>query len=118
MGQSAVNAAIATNYVGAGTVEFLVDPETNEYYFMEMNTRLQVEHCVTEMNVGLDLVQWQLHVASGKELPIKNQEDIPFNGHTIEARIYAENPFNNFQATIGELKYLNLPKINQYNGDN
>ena len=80
MGQSAVQAALAVNYVGAGTVEFLVDPRTMEYWFMEMNTRLQVEHPVTEMIVGRDLVQWQLHVAAGGELPC-NQEELTLNGH-------------------------------------
>ena len=80
MGKSAVDAALAVNYVGAGTVEFLVDPRTMEYWFMEMNTRLQVEHPVTEMIVDRDLVQWQLHVAAGYELPAK-QSDIKLNGH-------------------------------------
>ena len=82
MGESAVNAALAVNYVGAGTVEFLVDPESMDYYFMEMNTRLQVEHPVTEMIVDRDLVQWQLHVAAGYELPSK-QADITLNGHGL-----------------------------------
>ena len=80
MGESAVQAALACGYEGAGTVEFLVDPQTMEYYFMEMNTRLQVEHPVTEMIVGRDLVQWQLHIAAGYELPAK-QDDISLNGH-------------------------------------
>lgn len=90
MGESAVNAALAAKYVGAGTVEFLVDPQTMKYYFMEMNTRLQVEHPVTEMIVDRDLVQWQLHIAAGHELPVK-QNEIEGDGHAIEARIYAEN---------------------------
>lgn len=80
MGESAVNAALAVNYAGAGTVEFLVDPETMNYWFMEMNTRLQVEHPVTECIVGRDLVQWQLHIAAGHKLPC-TQDQIQLNGH-------------------------------------
>jgi len=90
LGEQAVAAAKAVNYVGAGTVEFIFDCDTNQFYFMEMNTRLQVEHPVTEMVTGQDLVQWQLEVASGNPLPLK-QNQIPKIGHAIEARIYAEN---------------------------
>ena len=92
LGLQAVNAAKAVKYVGAGTVEFIMDANTNEFYFMEMNTRLQVEHPVTEMITGLDLVEWQLIVAAGNEIPLK-QEEIPMRGHAFEARIYAENPY-------------------------
>eukprot|EP00484_Ammonia_sp_Unknown_P025890 CAMPEP_0197040418 /NCGR_PEP_ID=MMETSP1384-20130603/17112_1 /TAXON_ID=29189 /ORGANISM="Ammonia sp." /LENGTH=682 /DNA_ID=CAMNT_0042471167 /DNA_START=314 /DNA_END=2362 /DNA_ORIENTATION=- len=113
MGQSAVDAALAVNYVGAGTVEFLVDPTTMDYWFMEMNTRLQVEHPVTEMIVARDLVQWQLHVAAGHELPCK-QDDIVLNGHAIEARIYAEEynrTLQRFTASSGTLHHLRFPTV-------
>eukprot|EP00455_Lapot_gusevi_P027463 TRINITY_DN290_c0_g1_i4.p1 TRINITY_DN290_c0_g1~~TRINITY_DN290_c0_g1_i4.p1 ORF type:complete len:808 (+),score=319.20 TRINITY_DN290_c0_g1_i4:56-2425(+) len=108
MGKSAVDAARAVGYVGAGTVEFLLDDETGEYFFMEMNTRLQVEHPVTEMVVRLDLVQLQLHVAANHRLPY-SQDDVECHGHAIEARIYAENPDNNFLPCVGRLEYLSLP---------
>ena len=91
LGEKAVAAAKAVGYVGAGTVEFIFDTDTGLFYFMEMNTRLQVEHPVTEMVTGTDLVQWQLEVASGNRLP-KLQEDLILDGHAFEARIYAENP--------------------------
>jgi len=84
-----VRAAKAVGYVGAGTVEFIMDRNDYSFHFMEMNTRLQVEHPVTEAITGLDLVEWQLRVASGEELPLK-QEQITLNGHAFEARIYAE----------------------------
>lgn len=89
MGEAAVRAAKAVGYVGAGTVEFIMDRNNHSFHFMEMNTRLQVEHPVTEAITGLDLVDWQLRVASGEELPLK-QEQINLNGHAFEARIYAE----------------------------
>lgn len=92
MGQAAVDAAKAVGYVGAGTVEFIFDAETDDYFFMEMNTRLQVEHPVTEMIMRKDLVQWQLHVAAGHKLPVQ-QKDLAAYGAAIEARIYAENPY-------------------------
>jgi geranyl-CoA carboxylase alpha subunit len=99
MGASAVLAAKAIDYVGAGTVEFLLDKD-GKYYFLEMNTRLQVEHPVTEMITGFDLVEWQLDVAAGKPLPV-SQEQIKFTGHAIEARLYAEDPVNDFRPQVG-----------------
>lgn len=89
LGATAVRAAKAVGYVGAGTVEFIMDRDQNNFYFMEMNTRLQVEHPITEAITGLDLVEWQLRIAVGEELPLK-QEQINFRGHAFEARIYAE----------------------------
>lgn len=107
MGKAAVDCAQAINYVGAGTVEFLLD-EDDSFYFMEMNTRLQVEHPVTEMITGQDLVDWQLQVASGAMLPLE-QAEIECQGHAIEARIYAETPHNDFMPAAGQIKYLSLP---------
>ncbi|KAF9011139.1 carbamoyl-phosphate synthase L chain, ATP binding domain-containing protein [Cyathus striatus] len=104
----AVAAAKAVNYVGAGTVEFIFDNDTQDFYFMEMNTRLQVEHPVTEMVTGLDLVEWQLEVAAGNALPLA-QAAIPLVGHAFEARIYAENPRNNFLPDSGSLLHLSTP---------
>ena len=109
MGESAVAAAKAVGYVGAGTVEFIMDNEDKSYYFMEMNTRLQVEHPVTEMITGQDLVEWQLQVASGNRLPLLQNELKP-NGHSFEARIYAENPENGFLPGTGTLRYLSPPQ--------
>lgn len=108
IGQTAVKAAQAINYVGAGTVEFLLD-SNGRFYFMEMNTRLQVEHPVTEMITGEDLVAWQLRVAQGHDLP-KQQEDLSINGHSFEARIYAEDPNNDFLPTTGTLTTLVTPE--------
>ncbi|MDC6326764.1 acetyl-CoA carboxylase biotin carboxylase subunit [Staphylococcus auricularis] len=106
MGQAAVRAAQAVNYENAGTVEFIYDLETNDFYFMEMNTRIQVEHPVTEMVTGVDLVRLQLKIAAGEPLPFK-QEDINMNGHAIEFRINAENPYKNFMPSPGKItQYL------------
>ncbi|HRM49152.1 MAG TPA: acetyl/propionyl/methylcrotonyl-CoA carboxylase subunit alpha [Alicycliphilus sp.] len=115
MGQAAVAAAQAVGYVGAGTVEFIVEqpggydaPEAMKFYFMEMNTRLQVEHPVTEAITGEDLVEWQLRVASGQPLP-KRQDELRIIGHAIEARICAENPDNNFLPATGRLNVYRKP---------
>ncbi|MEG0861281.1 MAG: acetyl/propionyl/methylcrotonyl-CoA carboxylase subunit alpha [Pseudomonas sp.] len=101
MGEAAVKAAQAIGYVGAGTVEFLLDAR-GEFFFMEMNTRLQVEHPVTEAITGLDLVAWQIRVACGEPLPI-TQAQVPLNGHAIEVRLYAEDPANDFLPATGHL---------------
>ncbi|CAB4390730.1 unnamed protein product [Rhizophagus irregularis] len=108
LGAKAVAAAKAVNYVGAGTVEFIMDNVDKKFYFMEMNTRLQVEHPVTEMVTSTDLVQWQLEVASGNPLPA-TQKDLRLEGHAFEARIYAENPANNFLPDTGPLLHLRTP---------
>lgn len=108
MGQVAITAAKAIGYQGAGTVEFLYD-EDGSFYFMEMNTRLQVEHPVTEMITGLDLVEWQIVVANGLALPLK-QNELSINGHAFEARIYAEDPNNDFLPATGRISYMGLPK--------
>ncbi|GAB5556192.1 MAG: acetyl-CoA carboxylase biotin carboxylase subunit [Schleiferiaceae bacterium] len=107
MGQAAVNVAKACNYVGAGTVEFIYDG-SGDFYFLEMNTRLQVEHPVTEWITGLDLVKEQIKVARGEKLSFA-QEDLKINGHSIEVRVYAENPANNFLPDIGLLKKYRRP---------
>ncbi|XP_072111326.1 methylcrotonoyl-CoA carboxylase subunit alpha, mitochondrial isoform X4 [Mobula birostris] len=107
LGEAAVQAAKAVNYVGAGTVEFIMDSQHN-FYFMEMNTRLQVEHPVTEMITGTDLVEWQLRVAAGEKLPM-SQEELSVKGHSFEARIYAEDPNNNFMPGAGPLLHLSTP---------
>ncbi|OTG67639.1 acetyl/propionyl/methylcrotonyl-CoA carboxylase subunit alpha [Acinetobacter silvestris] len=111
MRQAALDAARAVNYVGAGTVEFIVEQDGTAY-FMEMNTRLQVEHPVTEMITGQDLVEWQLRVAFGEPLP-KLQHELHIHGHAIEARIYAEEPEKGFMPAIGQISYLHYPTQNQ-----
>ncbi|HMM26069.1 MAG TPA: acetyl-CoA carboxylase biotin carboxylase subunit, partial [Pseudoxanthomonas mexicana] len=108
MGDAAVKAAQAIDYVNAGTVEFIVDPD-GQFYFMEINTRLQVEHPVTELVTGLDLVEWQLRVAASEALPLA-QEDIRQQGHAIEVRLYAEDPEAGFLPGSGRLERLALPE--------
>ncbi len=107
MGMAAVAAAKAVDYVGAGTVEFIV-AQDGEFFFMEMNTRLQVEHPVTELTLGLDLVEWQLRIAAGQSLPLR-QEQVQAHGHAIEVRLYAEDPDQNFLPGSGKLQTLRLP---------
>ncbi len=116
MGEAAVAAAKAVQYVGAGTVEFIVeqaDDGAMSFYFMEMNTRLQVEHPVTEAVTGLDLVAWQLHVAAGEPLP-KSQDQLQLNGHAIEARICAENPNQDFLPATGPLWHFSGPEASHF----
>ncbi|MEO8999339.1 MAG: biotin carboxylase N-terminal domain-containing protein, partial [Rhodanobacter sp.] len=107
MGAAAVAAAKAVNYVGAGTVEFIV-AQSGEFFFMEMNTRLQVEHPVTELTLALDLVEWQLRIADGQPLPLR-QDQVHAHGHAIEVRLYAEDPDQNFLPGSGKLQTLRLP---------
>ncbi|MBP6244822.1 MAG: acetyl/propionyl/methylcrotonyl-CoA carboxylase subunit alpha [Limnohabitans sp.] len=119
MGAAAVAAAKAVNYVGAGTVEFIVEqtaydqPESMKFFFMEMNTRLQVEHPVTEAITGLDLVEWQLRVANGEPLPLR-QDQLRIQGHAIEARICAENPDNHFLPATGTLQVYRKPQASSF----
>lgn len=107
MGEAAVRVAQSCNYLGAGTVEFLLD-ENKNFYFLEMNTRLQVEHPVTEMITGMDLVEMQIRVARGEQLPIK-QEDLSIKGHAMELRVYAEDPLNDFLPSVGHLDVYQIP---------
>lgn len=108
MGEAAVKIARAVDYVGAGTVEFLVADATREFYFLEMNTRLQVEHPVTELVTGIDLVREQITVAAGAQLSF-SQKDIHWEGHAIECRVYAEDPDNNFLPSPGTISFLQVP---------
>ena len=112
IGEAAVKAAKAVNYVGAGTIEFIADAsdglKPDRIWFMEMNTRLQVEHPVTESITGTDLVEWQLRVAAGEPLP-KKQNELHIDGHAIEVRLYAEDPQKGFLPSIGTLERLRLP---------
>ncbi len=114
MGAAAVAAAKAAGYVGAGTVEFIADGsnglKAGGYWFMEMNTRLQVEHPVTEAITGLDLVEWQFRVASGEKLPL-TQQQVKFDGHAVEARLYAEDPERGFLPSTGQVIALEFPDI-------
>src|SRR5574337_148123 len=107
MGEVAVKVAQAARYTNAGTVEFLVDGQKN-FYFLEMNTRLQVEHPVTELTTGLDLVHLQIRIANGERLPFR-QEDVKVRGHAMECRIYAEDPDNNFFPSPGKITLLLIP---------
>ena len=107
MGEAAINVARACDYLGAGTVEFLLDDQHN-FYFLEMNTRLQVEHPVSEIIAGVDLVELQIQVARGEELKLK-QDELKINGHAIELRVYAEDPLNNFLPSVGKLDTYTLP---------
>jgi 3-methylcrotonyl-CoA carboxylase alpha subunit len=109
MGEAAVNAAKAVNYFNAGTVEFIFDPKTSQYYFLEMNTRLQVEHPVTEAVTGLDLVHWQIRIAAGETFPFA-QTDIHQHGHAIECRVYAEDPSTGFLPSTGKLLQFIEPR--------
>jgi acetyl-CoA carboxylase biotin carboxylase subunit len=107
MGRVAVQAAKAAHYVGAGTIEFLVDADRN-FYFLEMNTRIQVEHPITEMITGIDLVKTQIEVAAGTLLPFR-QDDLAIRGHALECRVYAEDPYNNFFPSPGKIAFLQAP---------
>lgn len=108
LGETAVRAALAAKYKSAGTIEFLYSSNENKYYFMEMNTRIQVEHPVTEMVTGIDIVKEQIKIAAGEKLTIK-QNDISINSHAIECRINAEDPDNNFAPSPGKISYLFMP---------
>ena len=108
MGEAAVKAAKAVGYENAGTVEFLLDPDMEHFYFMEMNTRIQVEHGVTELVTGVDLVRQQLRIAAGLPLRLR-QEDVHLTGHAIECRINAEDPSQNFRPCPGKVDFLHFP---------
>ena len=116
MGQAAIKVAKACDYIGAGTVEFLLD-ENKKFYFLEMNTRLQVEHPVSEIITGVDLVELQIKVARGEALGIK-QSDLKINGHALELRIYAEDPLNDFLPSVGNLEVYTLPEGDGIRVDN
>ncbi len=110
MGNAAVAAARAVNYENAGTIEFIVDPDTREFYFLEMNTRLQVEHPITELTTGIDIVKWQIRIAQGESLQF-SQNDLKQRGHAIECRVYAEDPLNHFLPSTGRVLDLELPQM-------
>jgi acetyl/propionyl-CoA carboxylase alpha subunit len=116
MGEAAVKVAQACDYLGAGTVEFLLDENLN-FYFLEMNTRLQVEHPVTELITGLDLVELQIRVARGEKLSMQ-QEDLKMKGHAMELRVYAEDPLNDFLPSVGHLDVYTLPEGDGIRVDN
>ncbi|MBC2846723.1 acetyl-CoA carboxylase biotin carboxylase subunit [Winogradskyella flava] len=116
MGQAAINVARSCDYIGAGTVEFLLDENLN-FYFLEMNTRLQVEHPVSEWIAGVDLVELQIKVARGEQLDVK-QEDLNINGHALELRVYAEDPMNDFLPSVGNLEVYQLPEGKNIRVDN
>ena len=116
MGEAAIKVAKSCDYVGAGTVEFLLD-EAHNFYFLEMNTRLQVEHPVTELITGTDLVALQIRVARGEKLPI-TQENLKINGHALELRVYAEDPLNDFLPSVGNLEVYKIPKGENIRVDN
>ncbi|MBC3847918.1 acetyl-CoA carboxylase biotin carboxylase subunit [Winogradskyella echinorum] len=116
MGQAAINVARSCDYIGAGTVEFLLDENLN-FYFLEMNTRLQVEHPVSEWIAGVDLVELQIKVARGEQLDIK-QKDLKINGHALELRVYAEDPMNDFLPSVGNLEVYKLPEGENIRVDN
>ena len=116
MGQAAINVARSCDYIGAGTVEFLLDENLN-FYFLEMNTRLQVEHPVSEWIAGVDLVELQIKVARGEKLDLK-QEDLKINGHALELRVYAEDPLNDFLPSVGNLEVYKLPEGDNIRVDN
>ena len=107
MGEVAVRISKAVNYTGAGTVEFIMDQKEN-FFFLEMNTRVQVEHPVTEMITGLDIVKWMVRIAEGEKLPFK-QKDLSINGWAVECRVYAEDPETNFMPSPGHLYYVKAP---------
>lgn len=109
MGQAAVAAAKAVNYYNAGTIEFIFDPLLSTFYFLEMNTRLQVEHPITELTAGIDLVQWQIRIAAGEKFPF-TQNDFHQHGHAIECRVYAEDPSNGFLPSTGKLLQFLEPR--------
>ncbi len=107
MAETAIEVAKSVNYSNAGTVEFIVDPVTRTFYFLEMNTRLQVEHPITELVTGIDLVEWQIRISAGEKLSFK-QSDIHQKGHAIEARLYSEDPSNSFFPSTGKIHYIDL----------